>query len=71
MKEPNVITPALSDEELMEMSQKEYENPGWVDSDEEDEEEPTVPTIREVDMTENEEGLTELDYWDGDDSYLE
>lgn len=37
MKDPNVITPALSDEELMEMSQKEYENPGWVDSDEDEE----------------------------------
>ena len=41
---------ALSDEEVMEMFQKEHENPGYVDDDEE---------------------LTEADYWDGDSSYCE
>jgi hypothetical protein len=50
MKDPNVVTPALSDEEVMEMFQKEHENPGYVDDDEE---------------------LTEADYWDGDASYCE
>jgi hypothetical protein len=51
MKDPNVITPALSDEEVMEMNQLEY--------------------VRKLNMEENEEGLTEADYWDGDDSACE
>ena len=34
MKDPNVVTPALSDEEVMEMFQKEHENPGYVDDEE-------------------------------------
>lgn len=56
MKDPNVVTPALSDEEIMEMNQLEYERK-------------TLKEEQELKMVELD--LTELDYWDGDASYCE
>ena len=56
MKDPNVVTPALSDEEVMEMNQLEYERK-------------TLKEEQEIKMVELD--LTEYDYWDGDASHSE
>jgi|AACY02.14.fsa_nt_gi hypothetical protein len=56
MKDPNVVTPALSDEQVMEMNQLEYERKLDMEEGE----------IRRIDLD-----LTEADFWDGDASHCE
>jgi hypothetical protein len=56
MKDPNVITPGLSDEEVNELNQLEYERKTLKEKHE----------IKMIDLD-----LTEADFWDGDASYCE